>query len=256
MTNLDARTPEIPVEAVPSALDVIGVTKLYGTGLNAVRALDNITVSFEQSRFTAIMGPSGSGKSTLLHVSAGLDDVTSGKIVMGDTDITELRDRELTMLRRSRIGFIFQTFNLLPTLTAMENITLPLSLAGRKPDRAWLDEVVSMVGLYNRLHHRPGELSGGQQQRVAVARALVTQPDVVYADEPTGNLDSLSGTAILEFLRQAVEEHHQTIVMVTHDAHAASYADRVVFLSDGRIVDELRNPTQDAVFDRIRKMEA
>jgi putative ABC transport system ATP-binding protein len=200
------------------------------------------------------MGPSGSGKSTLLHAIAGLDDLTSGHVYVGDTDLTRLGDRALTTLRRDQVGFVFQAFNLVPTLTAIENITLPMSLAGRKPDRAWLDHVVDTVGLGDRLGHRPSELSGGQQQRVAVARALAGQPEIIFADEPTGNLDSRTGAEILSFMRQAVRELGQTIVMVTHDAVAASYADRVIFLADGRIVDELLSPTPDAVLDRIKQI--
>jgi putative ABC transport system ATP-binding protein len=200
------------------------------------------------------MGPSGSGTSTLLHAIAGLDDLTSGHVYVGDTDLTRLGDRALTTLRRDQVGFVFQAFNLVPTLTAIENITLPMSLAGRKPDRAWLDHVVDTVGLGDRLGHRPSELSGGQQQRVAVARALAGQPEIIFADEPTGNLDSRTGAEILSFMRQAVRELGQTIVMVTHDAVAASYADRVIFLADGRIVDELLSPTPDAVLDRIKQI--
>ena len=229
--------------------------KIYGEGDAAVRALDGVTVTFGRGAFTAIMGPSGSGKSTLLHCLAGLDAPTSGKVFIGDTDITALSERELTRLRRDRIGFVFQAFNLVPTLTASENITLPLDIAGRKPDRAWFDEVVDTIGLRDRLGHRPNELSGGQQQRVAGARALVSRPDIVFADEPTGNLDSRSGAELLGFLRDAVRTHGETIVMVTHDANAASYADRVVFLADGRVVGELLEPTAATVLDRLKSLE-
>lgn len=229
--------------------------KVYGKGDAEVRALDGVSVEFGRGVFTAIMGPSGSGKSTLLHCLAGLDAPTSGRVFIGDTDITALSERDLTRLRRDRIGFVFQAFNLVPTLTASENITLPLDIAGRKPDRAWFDEVVDTIGLRDRLGHRPNELSGGQQQRVAGARALVTRPDIVFADEPTGNLDSRSGAELLGFLRDAVRTHGATIVMVTHDANAASYADRVVFLADGRVVGELLEPTAATVLDRLKSLE-
>jgi putative ABC transport system ATP-binding protein len=229
--------------------------KVYGRGDAEVRALDGVSVTFGRGVFTAIMGPSGSGKSTLLHCLAGLDAPTSGKVFIGDTDITALSERDLTRLRRDRIGFVFQAFNLVPTLTASENITLPLDIAGRKPDRAWFDEVVDTIGLRDRLGHRPNELSGGQQQRVAGARALVSRPDIVFADEPTGNLDSRSGAELLGFLRDAVRTHGETIVMVTHDANAASYADRVVFLADGRVVGELLEPTASTVLDRLKSLE-
>jgi putative ABC transport system ATP-binding protein len=227
---------------------------VYGRGDGTVHALDGIDVEFEAGRFTAIMGPSGSGKSTLMHTLAGLDDLTSGKVYVGDTDLTTLKDRQLTKLRRDRIGFVFQAFNLVPTLSALENITLPGDLAGRKPDQVWLDLVIDTVGLRPRLSHRPAELSGGQQQRVAVARALAGQPAIIFADEPTGNLDSRTGAEILDFMRRAVRELGQSIVMVTHDAVAASYADRVVFLADGRIVDELDDPTADAVLDHMKNL--
>jgi putative ABC transport system ATP-binding protein len=229
-------------------------TKVYGTGEAAVRALDEVTVSFAAGRFTAIMGPSGSGKSTLMHASAGLDDLTSGSVWIGDTELGTLNDKQLTKLRRDRVGFIFQAFNLIPTLTAEENITLPLALAGRKPDRTWLDQVIDTVGLRSRLEHRPAELSGGQQQRVAVARALASRPEIIFADEPTGNLDSRTGAEILAFMRQAVRELGQTIVMVTHDPVAASYANRAVFLADGRIVADLPDPSADSVLDRMRHL--
>jgi putative ABC transport system ATP-binding protein len=227
-------------------------TKVYGRGDNEVRALNRVDVTFAASQFTAIMGPSGSGKSTLMHCVAGLDTLTSGQVYIGETDLSSLNDRQLTQLRRDRVGFIFQAFNLVPTLTAIENITLPLTLAGRKPDRDWLQSVIETVGLGDRVRHRPSELSGGQQQRVAVARALASRPEIVFADEPTGNLDSHTGAEILSFMRRAVREMGQTIVMVTHDPVAASYADRALFLADGRIVDDMASPTSDLVLDRIK----
>jgi putative ABC transport system ATP-binding protein len=230
------------------------VAKVYGSGEAAVRALDGITVEFEAARYTAIMGPSGSGKSTLLHCLAGLDRVTAGRVLLGNIDITKVSEKQLTVVRRDKIGFVFQSYNLIPTLNAIENITLPLALAGKKPDKPWLDRVISTVGLADRLSHRPSELSGGQQQRVAVARALVSRPQVIFADEPTGNLDSKASAEILTFMRQAVDELQQTIVMVTHDPIAAGYADRVVFLADGKIVDELQNPTAEAVIDRVKSL--
>jgi putative ABC transport system ATP-binding protein len=236
------------------AARVLDAVKVYGRGESEVRALDGVSVEFATGRFTAIMGPSGSGKSTLMHSAAGLDNLTSGTVFIGDTDISKLNDRRLTQLRRDRIGFIFQAFNLVPTLTAAENIALPARLAGRTPDAEWFDNVVATVGLKNRLKHRPSELSGGQQQRVAVARALASRPEIIFADEPTGNLDSRTGAEILSFMRTAVHEFGQTIVMVTHDPIAASYADRAVFLADGRIVDDLDNPTADSVIDRIRHL--
>jgi putative ABC transport system ATP-binding protein len=238
----------------PAAARAVDAVKVYGKGDSAVRALDGVTVEFTAGAFTAIMGPSGSGKSTLMHAIAGLDELTSGQVFIGDTDLTTLRDKKLTALRRDRIGFVFQSFNLVPTLTAIENITLPMALAGRKADREWLDHVIRTVGLETRLGHRPSELSGGQQQRVAVARALAGQPSIIFADEPTGNLDSRTGGEILAFMRQAVRELGQTIVMVTHDPVAASYADRVVLLADGRIVDEIHAPTPDAVLDRMKSL--
>ena len=231
------------------------VTKVYGWGDTRVTALDKISVSFNRGEFTAVMGPSGSGKSTLMHCVAGLDDVTGGAVFIGDQDLSTLGDRELTRLRRERIGFIFQAFNLVPTLTARENITLPLDLAGRKADPEWFDQVVETLGLSDRLGHRPNELSGGQQQRVAAARAMVSRPDLIFADEPTGNLDSTASAELLGFLQAAVREHGQTIVMVTHDAVAASYADRIVFLADGRVVDTMADPTPDKVLDRIKELE-
>jgi putative ABC transport system ATP-binding protein len=233
----------------------VDVWKVYGSGEAQVAALRGVSVDLERGRYTAIMGPSGSGKSTLMHCLAGLDSVSRGEVYVGDTRVTGLGDRALTDLRRDKVGFIFQQFNLLPTLTAEENILLPLSIAGRKPDRDWYDTVIDTVGLRDRLRHRPTQLSGGQQQRVACARALVSRPDVVFADEPTGNLDSRSGAEVLGFLRNSVRQFGQTIVMVTHDANAASYADRVIFLADGQIVDELRDPTAEAVLDRLKRLD-
>jgi putative ABC transport system ATP-binding protein len=240
--------------ATSTAARAVGVTKQYGDGDAAVRALDDVSVDLDAGQFTAIMGPSGSGKSTLLHVLAGLDRPTSGEIYLGDTEITSLGDKKLTLLRRDQIGFIFQSFNLLPTLTAAENIELPIRIAGRKPDALWVRSVVETVGLTDRLGHRPSELSGGQQQRVAAARALASRPQVVFADEPTGALDSRSGAELLGFLRQAVREMGQTVGMVTHDANAAGYADRVLFLADGHIVDEMRDPTADRVLDYMKHL--
>ncbi len=228
------------------------VSKIYGSGPTAVRALDEVSVEFPAARFTAIMGPSGSGKSTLMHCVAGLDTVTSGEVWIGETPLSSLDDKKLTALRRERIGFIFQSFNLIPTLTAAENIRLPMAISGQQPDPEWFSYVVSTVGLADRLTHRPAELSGGQQQRVAVARALVTRPDVIFGDEPTGNLDSRAGTEVLEFMRRSVDELQQSIVMVTHDARAASYADSVLFLADGSIVDHLQAPSADEVLDRMK----
>ena len=231
------------------------LSKTYGAGETRVTALDDVTVAFAAGEFTAIMGPSGSGKSTLMHTMAGLDSAGSGEVWVGDTALSGLKDKGLTALRRDRVGFVFQQFNLLPTLTAGENITLPLDIAGRKPDPEWLAQVVAAVGLQDRLGHRPSELSGGQQQRVACARALASRPAVVFADEPTGNLDSRAGAEVLAFLRRSVVELGQTVVMVTHDPVAASYADRVVFLADGRLVGELREPTAETVLDRIKALE-
>jgi putative ABC transport system ATP-binding protein len=233
-----------------------GVSKLYGTGDNTVAALDNVSVGLGEGEFTAIMGPSGSGKSTLLHVLAGLDRPTSGEVYLGDTEITSLKDKALTLLRRDRIGFIFQSFNLLPTMTAAENIVLPMRIAGRKPDEQWVASIVETVGLTGRQSHRPAQLSGGQQQRVAAARALASRPQVVFADEPTGALDSRSGAELLGFLRTAVSELGQTVVMVTHDATAASYADRVIFLADGHIVDEMFAATADEILDYMKRLGA
>jgi putative ABC transport system ATP-binding protein len=232
------------------------VWKVYGSGEAQVIALRGVSVAFERGAYTAIMGPSGSGKSTLMHCLAGLDTVTRGEVTIGDTKLARLGDAGLTRLRRDKVGFIFQQFNLLPTLTAKENILLPLSIAGRKPDQAWFDTIIDTVGLRDRLGHRPSQLSGGQQQRVACARALVTRPEVVFADEPTGNLDSRASAEVLGFLRDSVRESGQTIVMVTHDPVAASYADRVVFLADGQIVDELRDPTAESVLDTMKRLDS
>ncbi|WP_030167816.1 ABC transporter ATP-binding protein [Spirillospora albida] len=231
------------------------ISKVYGHGDARVIALDSVTVGIPRGRFTAIMGPSGSGKSTLMHCMAGLDSVDSGEVLVGETELTRLKDKQLTRLRRDKIGFIFQAFNLVPTLTALENITLPMDIAGRKPDKAWLDKVIDTVGLRPRLKHRPSELSGGQQQRVACARALASRPEIIFADEPTGNLDSRSGAEVLGFLRDSVREMGQTIVMVTHDPSAAAYADQVVFLTDGRIVDTMANPTAERVLERMKGFE-
>lgn len=239
-----------------AAARAVGATKVYGTGPTAVRALDGVDVELEAGRFTAIMGPSGSGKSTLLHCLAGLDTLTSGSVFLGETELGTLSDDELTRLRRDRMGFVFQAFNLIPTLTARENIVLPAAIAGREPDVAWLDRVVEVLHIDDRLTHRPSELSGGQQQRVAVARALVGRPEIVFADEPSGNLDTASGSALLGFLRSAVDDFSQTIAMVTHDANAAGYADRVVFLSDGRVVDEMFDPTAERVLDRLKLLDS
>ncbi|MCZ0993327.1 ABC transporter ATP-binding protein [Streptomyces noursei] len=232
------------------------MSKVYGQGETRVVALDSVDVEFERARFTAIMGPSGSGKSTLMHCMAGLDAISTGSARIGDVELASLNDKQLTRLRRDKIGFIFQAFNLLPTLTALENITLPMDIAGRRPDREWVSRVVETVGLSGRLGHRPSQLSGGQQQRVAVARALAAQPEIIFADEPTGNLDSRSGAEVLGFLRESVQAMGQTVVMVTHDPVAAGYADRVIFLADGHIVDELRGPTADTVLDRMRMFDA
>jgi putative ABC transport system ATP-binding protein len=239
----------------PSAARSVGLRKVYGEGDTEVVALRGIDVAFEAGRFTAIMGPSGSGKSTLMHCMAGLDSASAGQVFIGDADLTRMKDNELTRLRRERMGFVFQAFNLVPTLTAEENITLPVDIAGGKVDRAWFDLVVGTVGLADRLTHRPSELSGGQQQRVACARAMVTRPAIIFADEPTGNLDSRSGAEVLGFLRRSVDEFGQTIVMVTHDAHAASYADRVVFLADGALVDELVDPDTNAILDLMKSFD-
>ena len=237
------------------AARAVGLSKIYGEGDATVRALDDVSVDFERARYTAIMGPSGSGKSTLLHCMAGLDTPTLGQVFIGDVDLTMLSEKALTLLRRRKVGFVFQAYNLVPTLTAAENITLPLDIAGEEPEKAWYDQVVDTVGIRDRLSHRPAELSGGQQQRVASARALVSRPEIVFADEPTGNLDSKAGQEILTFLRSAVKDHGQTIVMVTHDASAASFAHRIVFLGDGKVVDEMRDPTTELVLDRLKSLE-
>ncbi len=237
------------------AVKAVDARKTYGKGEAAVTALDGIDVSFQRGKFTAIMGPSGSGKSTLMHVMAGLDTLDSGAVFIGDTEVTKLNEKKRTLLRRDKIGFIFQTFNLVPTLTAIENIKLPNSLAGRSGDEKWIESVIDMVTLHDRLSHRPSELSGGQQQRVAVARALASQPEIIFADEPTGNLDSHASAEILAFMQRAVRELNQTIVMVTHDPNAAGYADRAVFLSDGKIVDDMDEPNADFILDRIKKLE-
>jgi len=241
--------------SVQVAARAIELTKVFGEGPAAVQALRSVSVDFTAARFTAIMGASGSGKSTLLHCMAGLDSPTSGRVMIGNVDLTTLKERQLTQLRRDKVGFVFQTFNLVPTLTAAENITLPIDIAGREVDRAWFDQVVDTIGLRDRLTHRPAELSGGQQQRVAGARALVSRPEIVFADEPTGNLASRSGDKRLTFLRGSVEDHGQTIVMVTHDAHAAAYADRIVFLADGRVLDEMLAPTAERVLEHLKAME-
>ena len=235
-----------------AAAGAIDASKIYGGGDSEVRALDGVTVQFEAGKFTAIMGPSGSGKSTLMHCLAGLDALTSGAVYIGETYLATLNDKQLTELRRTAVGFIFQAYNLVPTLTAEENITLPLLLGGTKGDQVWIDRVIDTVGLRSRLKHRPSELSGGQQQRVAVARAMASQPTIIFADEPTGNLDSRTGAEILAFMRLAVRELGQTIVMVTHDPNAASYADRVIFLADGKVVDEMLEPTAERVLDRMK----
>lgn len=227
---------------------------MYGSGDSEVRALDGIDVSFEKGKFTAIMGPSGSGKSTLMHCIAGLDSLTSGSVFIGDTNLSSLNDKQLTELRREKVGFVFQAFNLIPTLNAYENITLPLTLGKKKGDSAWIDRVIDTISLRDRLDHRPSELSGGQQQRVAIARALASQPDIIFADEPTGNLDSKSGSEVLAFMRRAVSDLGQTIVMVTHDAVAASYADRIVFLADGRVAGEMFSPTAQKVLDYLKRL--
>ncbi|WP_182376385.1 ABC transporter ATP-binding protein [Nocardioides sp. WS12] len=240
----------------PAAARAIDLHKTYGSGDSEVRALDGVTIALAQGQFTAIMGPSGSGKSTLMHCLAALDTPTAGEVMVGETQLSRLKDKALTTLRREEVGFVFQAFNLIPTLTAQENILLPLSLAGRKPDQAWFDTVVDTVGLRDRLKHRPAEMSGGQQQRVACARALVSKPSIVFADEPTGNLDSTSGAEVLSFLRRSVDEFGQTIVMVTHDAVAASYCDRVVFLADGRVVDEINNPDREAILEHMSALQA
>ncbi|MDG9718375.1 ABC transporter ATP-binding protein [Streptomyces sp. DH24] len=238
-----------------TAARVVDAVKVYGGGDTAVHALDGVTVSFPAGRFTAIMGPSGSGKSTLMHCAAGLDTLTSGSAFVGDTELAGLDDRRLTLLRRDRVGFVFQAYNLVPTLTVAENITLPLDLAGGTGDPEWIDTLIDVVGLRGRLHHRPAELSGGQQQRVAVARAFASRPEVVFADEPTGNLDSRSGEEVLGLLGRTVRTTGRTVVMVTHDPVAAAHADEVVFLADGRLVDRMADPTADKVLDRVKAFE-
>lgn len=251
--NQQARPTAAPAGA-PVAARAIATSKIYGSGETRVAALDEVSVDIPTGLFTAVMGPSGSGKSTLMHCLAGLDVPTAGKVVIGDTDLSTLNEKQLTHLRRDHVGFIFQAFNLVPTLTAKENIVLPLNLAGRKVDQTWFDQVIGAVGLQGRLDHRPNELSGGQQQRVAVARAMVSRPGIIFADEPTGNLDSVTGGEILSFMRQAVDSFGQTIVMVTHDPNAAAVADRVVFLADGHIVDDMASPTAESILDRLRSL--
>ena len=239
-------------EVHSAAARASSATKIYGKGDTLVTALDSVDISFETGKFSSIMGPSGSGKSTLMHCMAGLDNLSSGKVFIGDTDLTELSEKELTLLRRSNIGFIFQSFNLVPTLNALENITLPIDLSGNKVDTDWIDQITEVVNLSDRLKHKPNELSGGQQQRVAVSRALASKPNIIFADEPTGNLDSKTGNEILDFMRLATTDLNQTIVMVTHDPVAASYSDRVIFLEDGRVVGEIIEPTADSVIDQMR----
>ena len=255
MTTEAVASAAAPTERVPAAR-VVDLTKTYGSGDALVRALDHVSLDLYAGEFTAVMGPSGSGKSTLMHCCAALDTADSGSVMIGDQDLSRMKDKALTRLRRDDIGFVFQSFNLVPTLTAGENITLPLAIAGRKPDQAWYDSVIATVNLADRLHHKPSELSGGQQQRVAVARALVSRPRIVFADEPTGNLDSQSGAEVLHLLRRSVDEHGQTVVMVTHDPVAAAYTDRVVFLADGRVVSEQRDPTRDTVLEAMAQMAA
>ncbi|MFJ5154384.1 ABC transporter ATP-binding protein [Streptomyces sp. NPDC088353] len=250
MSTPAAPTAQASVDGI--AARARGLTKAYGSGETAVLALDSVDVDIQRGRFTTVMGPSGSGKSTLMHCLAGLDTVSAGQVWVGDTEITGLKDRELTRLRRDRIGFMFQSFNLIPTLNALENITLPMDIAGRKPDEKWLDEVIDTLGLRNRLGHRPSQLSGGQQQRVACARALASRPELIFADEPTGNLDSRAGLEVLGFLRDAVDGLGQTVVMVTHDPNAAAHSDLVLYLADGRIVDAMEHPTAEAVLERMR----
>jgi putative ABC transport system ATP-binding protein len=260
-THPDSREPgstlsQLDRTSVTPAARAVDLTKSYGTGDGVVRALDGVDVEFKQGRFTAVMGPSGSGKSTLMHCMAGLDEPTSGRAFVGDQEIGRLDDGGLTELRRDRIGFVFQSFNLVPMLTAAENITLPVDLAGAKVDQGWFDQLVQALGIADRLSHRPSEMSGGQQQRIACARALIRRPELIFADEPTGNLDSGSSAELLAFLRAAVTEHGQSIVMVTHDPHAAAYADRVVFLADGRVVGELASPTADLVLTQMMKLRS
>ncbi len=253
MTDIAAQYRPAQSLVAARAVDVV---KTFGSESTAVVALNHVSVDLHRGEFTAIMGPSGSGKSTLMHCLAGLDTVTSGSVAIGDVELRGLSDKKMTALRRDRIGFVFQSFNLVPTLNALENITLPSAIAGRTPDQAWLDGIIDTLGLRDRLTHRPSELSGGQQQRVAIGRALASQPEIVFGDEPTGNLDSRSSDEVLRVLRESVDRLGQTVVVVTHDPHAASYADRVLFLADGRIVDELRSPTADAVLDRMKRLES
>ncbi|WP_240044865.1 ABC transporter ATP-binding protein [Streptomyces alboflavus] len=251
-----ASTPHTErAEPSGSAARARGLTKAYGSGETAVLALDAVDVDIARQRFTAVMGPSGSGKSTLMHTLAGLDSVSAGQVWLGDTEITGLKERELTRLRRDRIGFMFQSFNLIPTLNARENITLPMDIAGQRPDAEWLEHVIDTLGLRDRLRHRPAQLSGGQQQRVACARALASRPELIFADEPTGNLDSRAGLEVLGFLREAVDSLGQTVVMVTHDPGAAAHSDLVLFLADGRIVDEMARPTAEGVLERMKRFD-
>jgi putative ABC transport system ATP-binding protein len=245
-----------PVGPGEIAAEAINVVKSYGTGDTVVNALAGVSAQFRRAQMTAIMGPSGSGKSTLMHCLAGLDNVTSGTVRIGDVELTSLSDKKMTQIRRDRIGFVFQSFNLVPTLTAIENITLPMDIAGKKPDEAWLNSIIDTLGIRDRLTHRPSELSGGQQQRVACARALASRPDIIFGDEPTGNLDSRSSGEVLGILRSSVSQLGQTVVIVTHDPRAASYADRVIFLDDGRIVDEMLNPSAEGVLDHMKHLEA
>jgi putative ABC transport system ATP-binding protein len=253
MTQVAPSVP--PVSAPNVAARAVDIVKSYGSGDTEVRALDSVSVDLVRGELTAIMGPSGSGKSTLMHCLAGLDSVTSGSVAIAGVELAGLSDKKLTALRRDRIGFVFQSFNLVPTLTALENITLPIAIAGRKADQQWLDTVIDTLGIRDRLGHRPSELSGGQQQRVAVGRALAGRPDIIFGDEPTGNLDSRASGEVLSMLRSAVDDLGQTVVIVTHDPHAAGYADRVLFLADGRIVDEMRNPTAETVLDNMKRLE-
>ncbi len=248
--------PQKAATSAPAAARTAELTKVYGSGDTQVTALGGVTVDIRQGRFTAVMGPSGSGKSTFMHCLAGLDRPTSGEVWIGDTELSQLKDDALTTLRRDAVGFIFQAYNLIPTLTALENITLPLDIAKRKVDKDWLDMVVRTVGLADRLGHKPSQLSGGQQQRVAVARALVSKPQIVFGDEPTGNLDSRAGAEIMGFLRHSVDDYGQTIVLVTHDPSSASYADRVLFLADGLVVDEMHEPTAERVLERMARFDA
>lgn len=248
--------PTAVQQGTQRAARAVSATKIYGSGDTEIKALDDVTIDIERGRFTAIMGPSGSGKSTLMHCLAGLDTLTSGEVYLGDTELHSLSDKELTQMRRDKIGFVFQAFNLIPTLTAEENVRLPMSIAGRKGDEDWIQKVISILGIGDRLTHRPSEMSGGQQQRVAAARALASQPEIIFGDEPSGNLDSNSAAELLGFLRQAVDEFGQTMVMVTHDPSAASYADRIIFLADGKPVDEMLDPTAGAILDRMKTLES